>query len=126
MVADPARVGSKLAAVGNGFAARAWRRWRSSWAITALQDELFIFPLLESRQLAGRMRPRVPAAHGFWARLDLGGKGQGAEVVGTPWGALCQRRGSARCCAWPGGAGMVQGCFGDVGDGQTRLQNVQI
>lgn len=43
MAADPARVGDKLAAVGDGFAARGQRWWRSSWVMTLLQDTLFIF-----------------------------------------------------------------------------------
>lgn len=42
MVADPARVGNKLAAMGNGFAASGRRWWHSSWVMALLQDELLI------------------------------------------------------------------------------------
>lgn len=38
-----------MAAVGNGFAKSGWRWWHSSWVITSLQDELFIFSLWKDK-----------------------------------------------------------------------------
>lgn len=73
MVADPARVGNKLAAVGNGLAASG--RWRhSSWVMASLQDELLYSYFGKTRRFVGRMWPSVPAALDFQASGDLGEK----------------------------------------------------
>lgn len=75
MAADPARVGNKLAAVGDGFAARGRHWWRSSWVMTLLQDTLFIFSFWKDKAFfVGRMWPSVPAALNFQASRDLGEK----------------------------------------------------
>lgn len=69
MAPDPARVGNKLAAVGNGFAASGQRWWHSSWVMALLQGKLFLFSFWKDKAACWKnvaLGASCSQLSGFW------------------------------------------------------------